>query len=139
LGGLERTAFNMFSIGIEIINLNGNLFPYTEAQYAALTELLAHLIRRFPVLARAGRIVGHEDIAGFRGKCDPGVLFDWARVLNSLNLPARPPGIQSVFTEEDRLFAESFLAANPAPDDETWSRLSSQLEARIKARGQRRP
>ena len=31
--------FNNFSIGIEIVNLNGNLFPYSERQYQALAEV----------------------------------------------------------------------------------------------------
>jgi len=68
-------AFNDRSIGIELENVNGNLFPYTEAQYAALFSLLERLKALYPALARPAAIVGHEQIAGFRGKSDPGSCF----------------------------------------------------------------
>ncbi len=79
----EWTSFNDFSIGIELINLNGNFFPYSEAQYQALFELIAHLKQHYPALRSAQRIVGHEQISGFRGKCDPGRRFDWKKLFTS--------------------------------------------------------
>lgn len=133
LSGVKLSAFNKMSIGIEIVNLNGNLLSYTQAQYEALTELLRHLIARFPELKQPGHILGHEDIAGFRGKCDPGVLFDWSRLMTALQLE-RPSAAPSVFRPEDQAFANAFLKENPNPDAETWSQLSSQLEERIKNR-----
>ena len=69
--------FNAFSIGIELINLNGNLFPFTDQQYQSLFKVLNHLKNKYPALESEKRILGHEQIAGFRGKKDPGVLFDW--------------------------------------------------------------
>src|SRR6185295_3422686 len=72
LEGRKWEGFNKFSIGIEIVNLNGNLLPYTEEQYESLARMVAHLQTRFPSLKTAQRVVGHEQIAGFRGKCDPG-------------------------------------------------------------------
>jgi N-acetylmuramoyl-L-alanine amidase len=73
-------AFNDRSIGIELVNLNGNIFPYTEAQYASLFALLEVLKGLYPNLTRPDAIIGHEQIAGFRGKCDPGRLFEWERL-----------------------------------------------------------
>lgn len=134
MDGVERSAFNHMSIGIEIVNLNGNLMPYTENQYDALNELLRHLIVRFPVLKKPGHILGHEHISGFRGKCDPGVMFDWERVLNNLNLPLMPVHKQTVFTKEDQAFADEYLRQNPKPGPAEWSYLSSQLEERIRQR-----
>ena len=132
--GRTLTALNKMSIGIEIVNLNGNLLPYTEAQYIALDELLRHLIQRFPELSKPGHITGHEQIAGFRGKCDPGRLFDWNRVLGALHLPVLAEHQQFVFTTEDQAFAQNFLKNNPQPSAESWSQLSAQLEERIKLR-----
>ena len=91
IDGKMITTLNDRSIGIEIINFNGNVFPFTEAQYSALNQLLGHLIARFPKLREPGRIVGHEHIASFRGKCDPGVRFDWARVLKAVGARVTRP------------------------------------------------
>jgi N-acetyl-anhydromuramyl-L-alanine amidase AmpD len=77
-GTLE--GFNDFSIGIELVNVNGNVFPYTDPQYHTLISVLRDLRARYPQIDTFDRIVGHEEIAGFRGKCDPGVLFDWKRL-----------------------------------------------------------
>lgn len=71
--------FNNFSIGIEIVNLNGNLFPYTDEQYEALAFITAHFRSKFKALNSSKRIIGHEQIAGWRGKVDPGYHFDWKR------------------------------------------------------------
>ncbi len=73
-------SFNDFSIGIELVNLNGNIFPYTEAQYTSLFALLDSLKGRYPALQTPEAIIGHEQIAGFRGKADPGRCFEWDRL-----------------------------------------------------------
>jgi len=72
-------GFNDCSIGIELVNLNGNIFPYTEAQYASLAALIEKLKGLYPALRRPESVVGHEQIAGFRGKADPGRCFEWGR------------------------------------------------------------
>ena len=72
-------TFNDFSIGIELVNLNGNLFEFTDAQYKSLKEIVDQLKQYYPALQNAERVLGHEHIAGFRGKADPGYHFDWAR------------------------------------------------------------
>lgn len=96
-GSGRRTveAFNDFSIGIELVNLNGNIFPYTEAQYTSLFALLDSLKGRYPALQSPEAIVGHEQIAGFRGKADPGRCFEWDRLFavcySGQGAPSRTP------------------------------------------------
>lgn len=75
-------GFNDFSIGIELVNLNGNIYPYTEAQYASLFSVIELLKGVYPALATPDSIVGHEQIAGFRGKSDPGRCFEWSRLFS---------------------------------------------------------
>ena len=75
----KRVDFNNFSIGVELVNWNGNFYPYTERQYQSLFKALLHLQKLYPLLKDPRRILGHEHIAGFRGKADPGALFDWKR------------------------------------------------------------
>jgi hypothetical protein len=53
--------------------------PFTEPQYRALTIIVDHLRCHYPALAQATAVLGHEQIAGFRGKADPGWCFDWPR------------------------------------------------------------
>ena len=72
-------SFNNFSIGVELVNWNGNFYPYTEAQYQSLFQVIHHLKRVYPKLTNPNHILGHEQIAGFRGKVDPGIQFDWRR------------------------------------------------------------
>lgn len=106
LGGKKWEAFNDYSIGIEIVNANGNLFPYRDAQYDALAMLARHLVSRFLALRDPGRVVGHEQIAGFRGKVDPGVRFDWRRfyaaVYGSGPFPERRSVLDAVTMERFR-------------------------------------
>ncbi len=71
--------FNNFSIGIEIENRNGNIFPYTCEQYEALGCVTEHFRSKYKALNVPERIIGHEQIAGWRGKVDPGYYFDWER------------------------------------------------------------
>jgi N-acetyl-anhydromuramoyl-L-alanine amidase len=68
-----RNACNDFSIGIELEGTD--TLPYEEAQYRALSEVVAALCRAYPQLNPA-RIAGHSDIAPGR-KTDPGPAFDW--------------------------------------------------------------
>jgi N-acetyl-anhydromuramyl-L-alanine amidase AmpD len=48
VGDKTLRAVNEFSIGIEIVNLNGNVFPFWDAQYESLKKLMLHLKNRFP-------------------------------------------------------------------------------------------
>ena len=139
IDGKMVTTLNDRSVGIEIINYNGNVFEFTDAQYAALTELLKSLITRYPKLREPGRIVGHEHIAGYRGKCDPGLRFDWARVLKAIGARVTGQHLQHACTAEDLAFIASARAEEPAPSTEFWTRLSTLLEERIRLRQAREP
>ena len=75
---LER--FNDFSIGIELVNLDGNIHKYPDKQIDVLITVIKDLQERYPSLSDPSRIIGHEEIAGFRGKIDPGKLFPWKKV-----------------------------------------------------------
>lgn len=134
--GKEFTGLNANSIGIEIVNVNGNIFPYTEEQYSTLKELVSHLQARFPALSSASRIIGHEHIAGFRGKCDPGLKFDWKRFFNSLNMEPENVHSQFVCTDSDTKFINNEIAGNFDRKPQFWTSLSSALESRIGARNQ---
>lgn len=68
---------NQTSIGIEIINLDGNIHPYTPAQVELLIPLCADILRRHDIPPR--NVVAHSDIAIGR-KIDPGALFPWSRL-----------------------------------------------------------
>ncbi len=75
-----RHACNDFSIGIELEGCDE--LPFTDAQYAALDDLLDALMARYPRLGR-DCLAGHSDIAPGR-KTDPGPCFDWARAGRAL-------------------------------------------------------
>lgn len=68
-----REKCNAFSIGIEIEGCDFE--PFTDKQYAALNQLMAHICKQYPIDA----ITGHQDIAPTR-KSDPGHFFDWQRL-----------------------------------------------------------
>ncbi len=76
-GEKKWRQFNDFSIGIELVNKNGNLFEYTKKQYKALKMILEQLKKHYPALKNPERVLGHEHIASYRGKVDPGHCFDW--------------------------------------------------------------
>lgn len=130
LEGKKWESFNKFSVGIEMVNLNGNLLPFTEEQYESLARMLAHLQKRFPALKKAERVVGHEQIAGFRGKCDPGARFDWARFFEESfpgqPAPARPGKLSAeALAAFEKKHGKIDLKKLDAMD---WSTLSSNLE-----------
>ncbi len=131
LDGKKWESFNRFAVGVEIVNFNGNIFSYTDAQYEALTRLTQHLGRRFPALRLAERIVGHEQVAGFRGKADPGVCFDWKRFYGEAlgvhgNLPDRTavlnPHAWAAFEKQHGPVKPDQMS------EKDWSVLSSNLE-----------
>ena len=76
-----RSRCNDFSLGIELEGTDNE--PFTELQYAALADLTASLIARYPI----EEVAGHSDIAPGR-KTDPGPCFDWGRYRASLNFQA---------------------------------------------------
>lgn len=80
----DWNSFNNFSIGIELVNWNGNIFDFTKQQYKSLFTSLNHLKNQYPSLNNPNRILGHEHISGFRGKRDPGYLFDWPQLFKEV-------------------------------------------------------
>jgi N-acetyl-anhydromuramyl-L-alanine amidase AmpD len=134
LGNQRFERLNLCSIGIEIVNLNGNIFPYPGAQYEALDGIIRHLSSRFPQLSDPNRIVGHEQIAGFRGKVDPGREFDWQRLFHSVFGQRTFPIRESVLKKEDadRLKAEVSKTDLAHRSPEFWSTLSAALEQKYK-------
>jgi N-acetyl-anhydromuramyl-L-alanine amidase AmpD len=71
-----RERVNAFSVGIELVNLNDGVDPYPEFQMQALENLLAVLIRRFPIKY----ITSHEYIAQPRGRKSDPAGFPWSRL-----------------------------------------------------------
>ena len=69
----NRERCNDFSIGIEMEGTDAG--DFTNAQYAALVELVDALDEAYPGISPE-RIAGHSDIAPGR-KRDPGPGFDW--------------------------------------------------------------
>lgn len=127
--------FNDFSIGIEIVNLNGNVFSYTHEQYTALARVMEHLISKYPSLESPDRIVGHEQIASRRGKVDPGTMFDWARFFHLVYPNNVPPFRVSICPTDLAVALKTF--ANPVPKDaksatEIWESLSYLTETSVR-------
>ncbi len=75
-GWRQFDGLNQGSIGIEIINLDGNLHRYPAAQQELVAKLCADILRRHPSIAPT-EVLAHSDIAIGR-KIDPGLLFPWA-------------------------------------------------------------
>ena len=72
---------NERSIGIEIVNLDGNVHAYPAVQIKALVELIKKILAAHPLI-KPGNIVGHSDIAPKR-KVDPGKLFPWKKLADA--------------------------------------------------------
>ncbi len=71
-----RTNLNDSSIGIEIVNLDGNKNTYPEEQIDATIFLCKQIITRYNIAPDC--VLGQSDIAPLR-KDDPGSLFPWGR------------------------------------------------------------
>ena len=109
-----RQAFNDFSIGIELVNLNGNLFEFTDAQYKSLKIIIGQLQKFYPALQDAERVVGHEHIAGFRGKADPGYCFDWLRFYEDCYPDQQPPEREALMPEKLQQSLMQLARSEPA-------------------------
>lgn len=127
-GATTYAALNDWSIGVEVVNYNGNLFDFTDAQYGALAEIIAHLRSHYPALARAEAVIGHEQIAGFRGKADPGWRFDWPRFFATCypdqSAPARAPVCPPPLRDALARLAEVAPPAGGAAANAFWERVS---------------
>ena len=83
-----RADCNDYSVGIELEGLEGEAFE--PMQYDALARLLKELALRY----RLTDVAGHEHVAPGR-KQDPGVGFEWLRLIDALGWPQGcfPPGV----------------------------------------------
>jgi N-acetylmuramoyl-L-alanine amidase len=70
-----RESLNATSIGIEIVNLQGDRHDYPQRQVEVLIELCREIMARHPAIVPRN-VVGHSDIAPKR-KIDPGARFPW--------------------------------------------------------------
>ena len=126
-------GFNQFSIGIELVNKNGNYLPYTSAQYDALSLLVKKLQIHYPALKNPHRVVGHEHIANHRGKIDPGCLFDWSRFFKTsfpnckAPIPNRPPTL-TLQQKKQFLPQMMHLLQSGGGSDKQWMLLNTLME-----------
>lgn len=98
----SKDGLNQHSIGIEIINLDGNRHPYPADQVELILALCDEIVRRHGIAPV--NVVAHSDIAVGR-KIDPGSLFPW-RHLAEHGIGAWPLAVD----------VEEFLSL-PAPDE----------------------
>ena len=121
------TNLNNYSIGVELVNLNGNLFDYTEEQYSSLSQLILHLKKIYPALQSPTRLLGHEHIAGFRGKVDPGTQFHWEKIFKQAypleHPPNRKPVLPSYLKERFKDLTEKLNER-----EKKWDTLNTLLE-----------
>ncbi len=128
-------SFNDFSIGIEIINLNGNIFEYTKKQYESLISIINHFKSKYPSLNNPQRIIGHEQIAKERGKVDPGWLFDWKRIYDScypgVKHPVREPNLP-VDIKDSAVQLAKRSSRDESSEAQFWQTLNSTMESSSK-------
>jgi len=139
-GARSWERFNDFSLGIELVNLNGNLLPYTPAQYAALAEVVAQLKARYPALRSPEHVLGHEHIAGMMGKADPGRMFDWISFFVACYpdhaMPAREPicphELQAGFKKIVDALPEAAIPAGSEAAIRFWHGISATMETSVR-------
>jgi N-acetylmuramoyl-L-alanine amidase len=130
----EWTSFNDISIGIELVNLNGNLLEYSDTQYNALALIMKELKQRFAALRDPNRVLGHEHIAGWRGKADPGHCFQWERFFRDCYPGSLVPERSPVCPDTLRIALQKFVAFCPGDRDNQvkfWKALSAFTETTI--------
>lgn len=77
--GSERDM-SIYLSGEEYRTLDSSLPGFTDAQYAALRDLVADICARNAIPMDRQHIIGHEEYAPHKN--DPGELFDWSRVIS---------------------------------------------------------
>ena len=130
------SGFNQFSIGVEIVNCNGNLIPYTEAQYISVISLVKQLQSLYPALKSPTALLGHDHIAGFRGKIDLGIHFDWKRVFEACYGAASFAPMAAIRLPDLLLkLFEGYLPFEPVDNKEDiidfWRKISATMESAI--------
>lgn len=131
----EWEGFSDFSVGIEMVNLNVNIIPYPKRQHAALADILAHLRSPYPARCSPERVLGHEQIAGWRGKADPGWMFDWGLFFELCYPNQETPSRDYVCPRLLKESLQRFLAVIPDDTDASisfWHALSIATETAIR-------
>jgi N-acetylmuramoyl-L-alanine amidase len=77
---LNIKSMNQASIGIEIVNLDGNTKAYPKEQISKVLSLSLDIIKRYQIPAT--NVLAHSDIAIGR-KVDPGINFPWKLLADS--------------------------------------------------------
>lgn len=129
--GREWTDFNDHSIGIELVNPNGNVIDYTDRQYQALADAIRLISERYPAVDSPERILGHEQISGWRGKVDPGRRFDWSRLFREVFPGAPEPERRPACPDDLGAALQRFVEAEPPASDqaaEHWRAVNYFLE-----------
>lgn len=133
-GPHQWETLNDRSIGVELVNFNGNVIDFTEAQYETLVQIIDHLATLYPALRVANSLLGHEQVAGFRGKADPGWCFDWQRVFATcyptqpapVRLSVCPPTLRAALARLVEIAPDTAPAANAF-----WERISLLTETAV--------
>ena len=106
-------GLNATSIGIEIVNMDGNVHDYPAAQRDAVIGLCRGILGRHRGIA-AHNVVGHSDIAP-RRKDDPGGRFFW-RALAEAGVGSWPTAVTiSGAVDESALLAVLRRVGYPPP------------------------
>lgn len=80
---LGEDHLNDRSIGIELVNAQTGVDPFTNAQYRSLVRLVSHLVNVHAI--PMDRIVGHKEITlKPEHKKDPAANFSWSRFLGGV-------------------------------------------------------
>ena len=79
----SKDDMSIYMSGEEYDKIDPSLIGYTKEQYASLDALLSDLCERYDIPADREHIAGHDEYNS--NKNDPGELFDWERVMESLN------------------------------------------------------
>lgn len=108
-----KKEVNARSIGVEIVNLDGNRNAYPEAQVSALIKLCQKIRAENPLI-KTRDVVGHSDVAPKR-KVDPGKHFPW------------------------KSLAEQGIGLWPTPSNTTAPASAAQVQALLEACGYAKP
>ena len=76
----KEEMLNKVSIGIELVNLDGNLHEYPNQQINSLKIILLKLKKKYNI--SPNHFLGHCDVSP-KGRVDPGRLFPWQELSNN--------------------------------------------------------
>lgn len=75
----SQSDMSIYMSAQEYDALDSSLIGFTDAQYEALSLLVADICSRYQIPMDRAHIIGHEEYAS--RKQDPGELFDWSRIV----------------------------------------------------------